>query len=121
MDAYNKFASQILHAKIKQKKLVDKSAIAGFINNTDLNRKVATPATKAGLKAKQDKIAKLETCDFNYFLGKIFFGDDSSQNMFVYQPTLSTPELETEKGTDNIGWKSKGVYNSKLVTLHGAF
>ena len=100
MDAYNKFASQILHAKIKQKKLVDKSAIAGFINNTDLNRKVATPATKAGLKAKQDKIAKLETCDFNYFLGKIFFGDNSSQNMFVYQPTLSTPELETEKGTE---------------------
>ena len=81
MDAHNKFASQILHAKIKQKKLVDKSAIAGFINNTDLNRKVATPATKAGLKAKQDKIAKLETCDFNYFLGKIFSGDDSSQNV----------------------------------------
>ena len=121
MVAYNKFASQILHAKIKQKKLVDKSAIAGFINNTDLNRKVATPATKAGLKAKQDKIGKLETCDFNYYLGKIFFGDQSSQNMFVYQPTLNTPELETEKGTDHIGWKSKGVYNSELVTLHGAF
>ena len=86
-----------------------------------MNRKVATPATKAGLKAEQGKIAKLETCDFNYFLGKIFFGDDSSQNMFVYQPTLNTPELETEKGTDTIGWKSKGVYNSELVTLHGAF
>ena len=61
-----------------------------------MNRKVATLATKAGLKAEQDKIAKLETCNFNYFLGKIFFGDDSSQNMFVYQPTLNTPELETE-------------------------
>ena len=41
--------------------------------------------------------------------------------MFVYQPTLNMPELETEKGTDHIGWKSKGVYNSELVTLHGAF
>ena len=41
--------------------------------------------------------------------------------MFVYQPTLNTPELETGEGTDNIGWKSKGVYNSELVTLHGAF
>ena len=41
--------------------------------------------------------------------------------MFVYQPTLSTPELETEKGTDNIGWKLKGAYNSELVTLHGVF
>ena len=41
--------------------------------------------------------------------------------MFVYQPTPSTPELETEKGTDNIGWKLKGAYNSELVTLHGIF
>ena len=36
MAAYNKFTSQILDAKIKQKELVDKSAVAGFINNTDL-------------------------------------------------------------------------------------
>ena len=75
MAAYNNFTSQTLDAKIKQKELVDKSAIAGFINNTDLNRKVAMLATKAGLKAEQDKIGKLETCDFNYFLDKIFFGD----------------------------------------------
>ena len=30
--------------------------------------------------------------------------------------------LKVEKGTDYvIGWKSKEVYNSKLVTSHGAF
>ena len=52
MAAYNNFTSQILDAKIKQKELIDKCAIAGFINNTDLNRKVATLATKAGLKAE---------------------------------------------------------------------
>ena len=28
---YNKFTSQTLHAKIKQKQLVDKSATSGFI------------------------------------------------------------------------------------------
>ena len=55
----NKFTSQTLDAKIKQKQLVDKSAIAGFINNADLNKKVATLATKAELKAEQDKIIKL--------------------------------------------------------------
>ena len=33
----NKFTSQTLDAKIKQKELMDKSAIAGFINNTDLD------------------------------------------------------------------------------------
>ena len=36
---YKKFTSQTLDAKIKQKGLVDKSAIAGFMNNTDLDKK----------------------------------------------------------------------------------
>ena len=42
---FNKFTSQKLDAKIKQKGLVDKSAIAEFINNADLDKKVATLAT----------------------------------------------------------------------------
>ena len=33
-----KFTSQILDAKIKQKGLVDTSAVAGFINNADLDK-----------------------------------------------------------------------------------
>ena len=36
---YNKFTSKILDVKIKQKELVLKSAIAGFINNADLDKK----------------------------------------------------------------------------------
>ena len=47
MTDYNKLTSQTLDPKIKQKVLVDKSAIAGLINNADLNKKVATLATKA--------------------------------------------------------------------------
>ena len=54
---YNKFTSQTLYAKIKQKELVDKSAIARFTNNDD--KKVATLATKAELKAKQEKMTKV--------------------------------------------------------------
>ena len=30
----------------------------------------------------------------------MFLGDDGSQNMFVYQPTLDTLELKNDKGTD---------------------
>ena len=41
---------------IKQKKLVDKSAVAGFVNNADLNNRIAKLATKVKLKAEQDKI-----------------------------------------------------------------
>ena len=36
---YNKFLSQTIDVKLKQKGLVDKSAIAGFINNADLDKK----------------------------------------------------------------------------------
>ena len=38
--------------KIKQKDLVDKFAITGFIKNTDLNKKVAILATNSELKVK---------------------------------------------------------------------
>ena len=127
-----------LNVKIKQKGLVDKSAISGFINNADLNKKVVTLAAKAELNAEEDKVIKLKTYDLIHFLGKIFFGDDGFQNMFVYQPTFNpldgfqnmfvyqptfNPlELKIEKGTDYvIGWKSKGVCNFKLVGLREGF
>ena len=42
MSDYNKFTRDILDAKIKEQELVDKSAITGFINNADLNKKVVT-------------------------------------------------------------------------------
>ena len=38
--------------KIKEKDLIDKFAITGFISNTDLNKKVAILATKPELKVK---------------------------------------------------------------------
>ena len=44
---YNKFTSQTLHAQIKQKQLVDKSATSRFIKNIDLDKKVLLLATKA--------------------------------------------------------------------------
>ena len=64
----NKFISETLDAKIKQKELIDKSAIAGLINNADLNNnKVAAWATQEQLKAEQDKIKKLQAFDSSYF------------------------------------------------------
>ena len=47
---YNKFASQTLDAKIKQKELVDKYAIAGFINNADLNIKNSSVSSNSRIK-----------------------------------------------------------------------
>ena len=102
----NKFTSDILHAKIKQKELVNKSHISNLVKNSDLNTNLSTLATKAELKAEQDKIVKLQTHDLSYFLGKNFFGDDGSQNMFAYQPALDMLELEKDKSIDCIlSWK----------------
>ena len=57
---YNKFKSDILDAKINQKELVNNSGISNLAQNSDLNTKLATLATKAELKAEQYKIVKLQ-------------------------------------------------------------
>ena len=60
---------------------------------------------------------------FSFFLDKMYFrSDDGYQNMFVYQPTFNVLDLKIAKGTEYvIGWKSKGVYSSKLIAVHVAF
>ena len=83
---YNKFTSEKPDLKIKQKKVVSRFDIAGLINNTDLDKEVATLATKAKLKAKQDKIKKLQAFNSNYFRGKSHFEDDGTRNYLAFQP-----------------------------------
>ena len=56
---YNKFTSDILDAKIKQKELVSKSNISNLVKNSELNTKLAILRTKAELNTEQDKIVKL--------------------------------------------------------------
>ena len=57
---YNKFKNEIIDNKIKEKNLVKKSDISLFIGNSDLDKRIATLATKAELKVEQDKIVKLQ-------------------------------------------------------------
>ena len=51
---YNKFTHDTIDAKIKGKGFLDKCTIAAFRNSADMNKKVATLATKA----EEDKIIK---------------------------------------------------------------
>ena len=53
---------------------------------SNLNTKLATLATKAELKAEQDKIMKLQGFDSHCFRSKIHFQDDETQNYSVFQP-----------------------------------
>ena len=70
---------------IKEKKS-DKSDIAGFINNSDLNKRVATLTTREELKAEQDKIVKSQAIDSSYFRDKSHFEGDDAQSYLVFQP-----------------------------------
>ena len=83
---YNKFMCDIPDAKINEKELVNKSDISNRVINSVLSTRLATLATKSEL-----------SYDLSYFLGKNFFAYNGSQNMFVYQPTLSALQLRKDK------------------------
>ena len=76
MSDNNKFKVEMLNAKIKEQGLVDKSGISRFIDSSDLDKKVATLATKAKLKQEQDKTVKLQAFNSSYFCDKSHFQDD---------------------------------------------
>ena len=52
---YNKSTNQTLDAKIKQEELVGKSAIAGLINNADLDEKSSNRTNKGRIKSRINK------------------------------------------------------------------
>ena len=75
----NLLTKSIDYNSITSKILVDKSAISEFINNSDLDRKLATLATKAELKDEQDKIIKFQAFNSSYFRGKSHFEEDGTK------------------------------------------
>ena len=60
----------MLNSEIKEKRLIDKSDTAGFMDNSYLDKKIATLATKAELK---------------YFRDKSYFEDNDRQNYLVFE------------------------------------
>ena len=103
---YNKFTKNIVANRIRSEKLINKPAIAEFINNPDLK-------TESGLKTKQDKITKLKTFDSNYFRGKSHFEDDGTQNYSVFQPMYRY--FKKIGNTEHISaWKSIGLFDESI-------
>ena len=80
---YNIFTREILDAKIKKR--VNKSDLSGFMNNSDLDKKIATLVTKAELLAEWSKIEKCKY-DSILFIGQSYFDNDGSQNFLIFQP-----------------------------------
>ena len=82
---YSKFTGE----KIKKKGLVHKSDNSGFIDNSDLDRNLVKLATKAELKAEQDKIVKIQTFDSSYFRRKCHFYNDGMQSYLVFSQSIN--------------------------------
>ena len=80
---YNKFTNNILDAKIKEN-LVKETNTSGFINNSDLDKKIATIDEKAELKVEPDKIVKLQSFDSSYLRVKSYSEDDLTQNYLLF-------------------------------------
>ena len=76
--------AEILNTNIKEKELLNKSDISGFIDNSNLDKKIAALTTKAELKAEKDKIVKLQAFDSSYFRYKSHFEDDGTENYLVF-------------------------------------
>ena len=100
--------------------------ISNLIKKFWLKQKTCNIANIPGLKAEQDKYVKLETWILiqvivmvNFFW---FFGDDGFQNMFVYQTTFNMLKWKEDNDTEYvIGWESKGLSASKLLSSSSAF
>ena len=75
---------ELLNTNIKEKELVNKSDISGFIDNSNLDKKIAALTTKEELKAEKDKIVELQAFDSSYFRYKSHFEDDGTENYLVF-------------------------------------
>ena len=64
---YNKFTNDVLDVKTRKKTLVNECNIFRLIDKSDLDKKIATLATKSELKEEQDNIVKLQAFDSSYF------------------------------------------------------
>ena len=76
---YNKFTSNTLDAKLKQKKLINECDLNGKTKALTTKEEIKTLATKAELKSEGNKIVN-ETYDLSILIAQSYFNNDGSQN-----------------------------------------
>ena len=81
-----------------------------------LNEKIATLATKASLKAEQDKIKELQEFDSSYFHDKRHFENDRTQIYLAFMPVLRYfKKLASNDHTS--AWKPTKGLNYEVLNL----
>ena len=66
----------------------------------------------------ENELKKLKTSDSSYFIDKIHFEEDGTQNYLVFQPMHRYFKRCIGVGTDNYiyFWKSKGLSDKNITT-----
>ena len=93
-----------------------------MLNESDLDEKIKEEiksfATKAELKAEQDKTVKLQTYDISLFSGQSYTVNDGSQNYLVFQAIKKILQLflvfHTQSQNGNL--KDCQMENLQLLT-----
>ena len=109
---FNKLAVDFFNARIAQANLLTKTDFDATLSG--LNRRITQNKTKHLLV--ENKLNKLKTFDSGYFIEKIHFEEDGTQNYLVFHPiyryfklfsSTHYPEYASE-------WKSKGL-SSEII------
>ena len=79
---FNKLAADVFNVRLAQANLITKTDFDAKLSN--LNRKITQNKSKHLLV--ENELSKLKTFDSGYFIGKSYFGEDGTQNYFVFQP-----------------------------------
>ena len=93
-----------------------------MVNESDLHdkikEKIKTLATKAELKAEQNKIVKLQIFDSSLFIGQSYFSNDTAQLYLISKPVYKT--VKTFYGLKETipEWESKGYSNEKFTCAY---
>ena len=61
-----------------------------------------------------EKIKKLQTFDLSHFTGRMYFGNDESQNHLTFRPISNTFRLPTGNSETIIAWKSKAFSDESI-------
>ena len=84
-----------------------------YFTTSDHNKSKKS-ATKAELKAEEDKVLKLQTYDSSLFIGQSYVINDGPQNFLIFQPIYKTLKMSVGLSDTSVEWDSKGLWNEKV-------
>ena len=109
---FNNLTAKNFTARLAQANLVTKTDFDDKLKS--LNKKINSNKTKYLLV--KNELKKLQKFDSSYFRGKNYFGDDGTQNYFVFQPTQKYFKTTGDTNDNFSLWKSKGLCDESIIS-----